>query len=297
MIRSPLMTVMVDAVMKAAKGLRRDFGEVENLQVSRKGPGDFVSAADHKAEKVIRESLEKARPDYGFVMEESGIVEGKDAEPPLAHRSARRHDELPARHPALRAFRSGSSARASSSRASIYDPGQGRAVHRRARQGRLPQQPPHARLRAHRRGRRACSAPASPASASGDHPGFLKQLALVMMQTSPACAASAPRRSTSPMSRAGPLDAYWEHGLNSWDVAAGALMVREAGGFVSDAFGKDEVLAADTIVSGNEAMHQALAQARCKEATGRRLSGASACRFQRFAANSCGALISRRPAA
>ncbi len=79
MIRSPLMTIMVDAVMKAAKGLRRDFGEVENLQVSRKGPGDFVSAADHKAEQVIRELLLKSRPDFGFVMEESGIVVGKDA--------------------------------------------------------------------------------------------------------------------------------------------------------------------------------------------------------------------------
>ena len=49
MIRSPLMTVMTDAVMKASRSLKRDFGEVENLQVSRKGPGDFVSAADKKA--------------------------------------------------------------------------------------------------------------------------------------------------------------------------------------------------------------------------------------------------------
>jgi len=68
MIRSPLMTVMVDAVMKASKSLRRDFGELENLQVSRKGPGDFVSLADHRAENILREVLEKARPDYGFVM-------------------------------------------------------------------------------------------------------------------------------------------------------------------------------------------------------------------------------------
>ena len=78
MIRSPLMTVMVDAVLKAAKGLRRDFGEIENLQVSRKGPGDFVSIADHKSEKILHEALLKARPDFGFVMEESGIIEGKD---------------------------------------------------------------------------------------------------------------------------------------------------------------------------------------------------------------------------
>src|ERR671920_1015529 len=78
MIRSPLMTVMTDAVMKASKSLRRDFGEVENLQVSRKGPGDFVSAADRKAEGILRDALQKARPDYGLVMEESGIVEGTD---------------------------------------------------------------------------------------------------------------------------------------------------------------------------------------------------------------------------
>ena len=78
MIRSPLMTVMTDAVMKASRSLKRDFGEVENLQVSRKGPGDFVSAADRKAEKILREALEKARPGYGFVMEEGGIVEGTD---------------------------------------------------------------------------------------------------------------------------------------------------------------------------------------------------------------------------
>src|SRR5215204_2064687 len=78
MIRSPLMTVMTDAVMKAARSLKRDFGEVENLQVSRKGPGDFVSAADHKAEKIIRDALQKARPDYGLIMEEAGVVEGPD---------------------------------------------------------------------------------------------------------------------------------------------------------------------------------------------------------------------------
>ena len=78
MIRSPLMTVMTDAVMKAARSLKRDYGEVENLQVSRKGPGDFVTAADRKAESVLREALEKARPNYGFVMEEGGVIQGSD---------------------------------------------------------------------------------------------------------------------------------------------------------------------------------------------------------------------------
>ena len=93
MIRSPLMTVMTDAVMKAARALKRDFGEVENLQVSRKGPGDFVSAADRRAEQILRDALQKARPGYGLVMEEEGVIEGSDK----THRPARRHDQLPAR--------------------------------------------------------------------------------------------------------------------------------------------------------------------------------------------------------
>lgn len=68
MIRSALMNVMTAAVVKAGRGLKRDFGEVENLQVSVKGPGDFVSAADKRAEKVLFEELSKARPGYGFLM-------------------------------------------------------------------------------------------------------------------------------------------------------------------------------------------------------------------------------------
>ena len=115
MIRSPLMTVMTDAVMKAARSLKRDFGEVENLQVSRKGPGDFVSAADRKAEKILRDALQKARPGYGLVMEESGRRRGHRQEPPLAHRPARRHHQLPARPAAVLRSRSASSATGRSS--------------------------------------------------------------------------------------------------------------------------------------------------------------------------------------
>src|SRR6478609_9415743 len=75
---SGLITVMTRAARKAAPRLRRDFGEVEQLQVSRKGPSDFVSAADVKAERVIRAELEKARPKFGFLLEEAGEVKGED---------------------------------------------------------------------------------------------------------------------------------------------------------------------------------------------------------------------------
>src|ERR1700739_4839143 len=78
MIRSALMTVMTNAAIKAGRGLKRGLGEIEQLQVSMKGPGDFVSLADKRAEKVLFDELSKARPGYGFVMEESGRVEGAD---------------------------------------------------------------------------------------------------------------------------------------------------------------------------------------------------------------------------
>ena len=77
--RSADINVMVRAAEKAGRALVRDFGEVEQLQVSRKGPADFVSTADIKAERIVRRELEKVRPDYGFLMEESGEIKGADA--------------------------------------------------------------------------------------------------------------------------------------------------------------------------------------------------------------------------
>src|SRR5690349_7303153 len=78
MARTALMNIMVQAVLKAGRGLARDFGEVENLQVSLKGPGDFVSAADHRADEVLIGELKKAQPGFGFLTEESGTIEGTD---------------------------------------------------------------------------------------------------------------------------------------------------------------------------------------------------------------------------
>ena len=78
--RSTLINVMSRAADKAARGLKRDFGEVEQLQVSVKGPGDFVSTADTKADRVLRQELGRARPDYGFLTEESGESAGSDHE-------------------------------------------------------------------------------------------------------------------------------------------------------------------------------------------------------------------------
>src|ERR1700712_5272678 len=79
--QSGLITVMQKAARKAAPKLRRDFNEVDALQVSRKGPADFVSAADKTAERTIYDELKHARPDWGFLMEEAGVVEGDPTKP------------------------------------------------------------------------------------------------------------------------------------------------------------------------------------------------------------------------
>src|SRR6188472_3609153 len=78
MQHSALINVMIAAARKASRALKRDFGEVENLQVSLKGPGNFVTAADRKAEETLKAELAKARPGYGFLGEEGGHHAGTD---------------------------------------------------------------------------------------------------------------------------------------------------------------------------------------------------------------------------
>jgi len=255
MIRSPLMTVMVDAVMKAAKGLRRDFGEVENLQVSRKGPGDFVSAADHKAEAVIREALLKARPDYGFVMEESGIVEGRDKQhrwhiDPLDGTANFLHG-IPHFAISLGLEREGGLVAGV-----VYDPikdelfiaekGKGAFLNNR-------------RLRVSAR-----TAFDDCLVATGMAPHLRKSRDLQLRKMERVIAKSAGVRWTGSAAldlsylAAGRFDAYWTEGLKSWDMAAGLVILKEAGGFYSDLAGKELDMDQGAVAAGNSAAHQAL---------------------------------------
>ena len=150
MARSALLNVMVAAAMKAGRTLARDFGEVENLQVSMKGPGDFVSAADKKAEQTLVEELSRARPGYGFLAEESGELEGTDR----AHRWI--IDPLDGTTNFLHgipifAISIGAGARGPDRRRRHLQSGDGRALCRRARRRRLRERSPHARRAAHAR--------------------------------------------------------------------------------------------------------------------------------------------------
>jgi myo-inositol-1(or 4)-monophosphatase len=255
MIRSPLVTVMTDAAMKAAKGLRRDLGEVENLQVSMKGPGDFVSAADKRAENVIREVLTKARPTYGLVMEESGVVEGTDG----AHRW--HIDPLDGTKNFLHGFphfavsigleRDGQFVAGvvydvAKDEMFVAEKGKGAFVNNRRMRVAGRREFSHALI--------GCGIP---------HPGrpggaqFIKELGVVMTR-----AAGLRRTGSAALDMAwvaaGRMDAYWERHLSSWDIAAGLVLMREAGGTVSDIDGREIGESFEYVVCGNEHMHREL---------------------------------------
>ena len=258
MIRSPLMTVMTDAVMKASRSLKRDFGEVENLQVSRKGPGDFVTAADRKAEKILREALEKARPGYGFILEESGVIEGTDTShrwhvDPLDGTTNFLHG-LPQFAISVGLERDGQVVAGV-----IYDPAKDELFIAEKGKGAYPN---NRRIRVAARNELADAVVACglPHIGRGDHGLFLREMAAVMGHVG-----GLRRWGAAALDMAyvacGRFDGYWERGVNSWDIAAGILMIREAGGYVSDADGGPNPLATGSIACGNEIVHRDLVKA------------------------------------
>ena len=255
MISSPLMTVMVDAVRKAARGLKRDFGEIENLQVSRKGPGNFVSAADRKAEETLRDALMKARPGYGLVLEEEGKVEGQDKShtwhvDPLDGTTNFLHG-IPHFAISVGLEREGQIVAGV-----IYDPVKDELfVAERGKGAYLNNR----RLRVSGRQDMADALVGygTPYLGRGSHPRLLRELGAVM-----AVAGGTRRMGSAALDMAyvacGRLDAYWERDLQTYDFAAGVILVREAGGFVSSADGAAEPLAPRSVAAGNEGLHREL---------------------------------------
>ncbi|HMO30580.1 inositol monophosphatase family protein [Enterovirga sp.] len=255
MIRSPLISVMTDAVAKAARSLRRDFGEVENLQVSRKGPANFVSAADTRAEEILRGALEKARPGYGFVMEEGGIVEGTD-------KSHRWHiDPLDGTTNFLHGIPHfcisvGLEREGVPVAGVIYDPikdemfvaerGKGAFLNNR-----------RIRVAARREMADAVVYCGLPHLGRPAHRTFIAELAAVMTVSAGLRRFGAAALDLAYVA-AGRADGFWERHLQSWDVAAGIVIVREAGGFVSDCEGGTSPLETGSVCAGNEAIQAAL---------------------------------------
>lgn len=255
MAYSALMRVMVDAARKAGRSLARDFGEVQNLQVSLKGPGDYVSQADRKAEEIVFAELSKARPGYAFLMEERGEVDGDDAQhrwlvDPLDGTTNFLHG-IPVFSVSIALERQGQIVAGV-----IYNPAMDELYTAERGGGAFMND---RRLRVAARGKLADAVIGTgvPHLGRGHHGNYLIELRHVMGEV-----AGIRRFGSAALDlayvAAGRLDGFWEHALSPWDMAAGLLMVREAGGFVSDFAGGQKMFEDGSIVAGNEAIHAAL---------------------------------------
>ena len=254
--RSALITVMARAADKAARRLRRDFGEVENLQVSKKGPADFVSAADLRAEKILREELSRARPDYGFLMEESGATAASDGcerrwiVDPLDGTSNFLHG-LP--HFCISI---GLEDKGELVAGVIYDPLKDETF---AAEKGLGAYLNDRRIRVSSRSRlnEALIGTGTPFKGHGDTATFLAEANAIMGATAGIRRWGAAALDLAYVA-AGRLDGYWERDLSPWDTAAGIVIVREAGGFVTQIDGRQIRGHSPDILAANGALHEDL---------------------------------------
>ena len=258
-MRSALLNIMVQAATKAGRSLSKDFGEVENLQVSIKGPADFVSNADRRAEQIVFEELQKARPTYSFLGEEGTEVKGSDGQhrwivDPLDGTTNFLHG-IPMFACAI-ALERGQEIVASV----IYNPAMDELY--TAEKGGGAWLNDRRRLRVAGRRHLADAVVATGINSRG-RPEDMQQL----RQIAHVVPALAGLRRTGSASTdlawvaSGRLDAYWEMGLAPWDVAPGLLLVKEAGGTVTDLAGGPGAIFSGNVLAGNETIHRQLQQA------------------------------------
>ncbi len=255
MLHSALINVMVKAARRAGRSLKRDLGEVENLQVSLKGPANFVTMADRRAEEMLLSDLTKARPGYGFIGEESGRHVGEDKThtwivDPLDGTTNFLHG-IPQFAISIGLQREGTVIAGV-----IYNPANDELyIAERGKGAFLNDQ----RLRvAGRRNLGDCViACGLPHMGRGD-----LELSRAEMSEIQARVAGLRRFGAASLDMAfvaaGRLDGYWERNLQPWDMAAGQIMVREAGGTVSGIAGDDDPLKTGNLICGNEFVHGAL---------------------------------------
>ncbi len=255
MLQSALMNVMIKAARRAGRSLKRDLGEIENLQVSLKGPANFVSLADKRAEEMLLTDLLKARPGYGFIGEEGGTRIGDDKThtwivDPLDGTTNFLHG-IPQFAISIGLQREGVIIAGV-----IYNPANDELYTAERGKGAFLNDQ---RLRV--AGRRqlgdcvvACGLPHI---GRGDH--NLSRLEMTEIQNK---VAGLRRFGAASLDMAfvaaGRLDGYWERNLQPWDMAAGQILIREAGGTVSGIEGDDDPLKTGNLICGNEFIHAEL---------------------------------------
>ena len=255
MSRSAIITVIERACRKVAPKLRRDFGEVAQLQVSRKGPSDFVSNADRAAEETLVEELSRARPGWGFMLEEGEDIGGSEGAPrfiidPLDGTSNFLHGvphfaiSVAVEHEGV--VQAGLVYQPLSDESFWAERGRGAWLNNQ-------------RLRVSGRTNLgdALVATGIPYRGHGDRARFEAILSAIMPEVAGIRRFGAASLDLAWVA-AGRFDGFWEEGLAPWDVAAGILLVREAGGFVTDFQGGDRMVERREIVAGNGALHSRL---------------------------------------
>ena len=257
---SGLITVMQRAVRKAAPRLRRDFGEVEQLQVSRKGPADFVSMADKRAEATLVEELRNARPDWGMLLEEGGEIAGNPDKPrwivdPLDGTTNFLHG-IPHFSISIAVEEKKAGGGTEITQGLVYQPLTDDSYWAEKGRGAWLQD---ARLRASaRRDLSECLVGTGiPHCGRGDAERWSKIYAAVGPQVSGVRRFGSAALDLAWVA-AGRMDGFWEDDLDVWDTAAGVLLVKEAGGFVSDYRGGDQMFKRGEYVAGSGAIHSKL---------------------------------------
>ena len=264
-VKSALINVMEKAARKATPGLLHDFGEVEQLQVSTKGPADFVTTADLKAEEVLIDELGRARPDFGFLVEERGEIPGADPThrwlvDPLDGTTNFLHG-IP--HFCISIALERIEVRAGKTKREVtaglvFDPlrnelfwgekGVGAFVNDR-----------RLRVSGRRKLAEAVIATGIPVQNRTPHDVFLRQLGAVM-----AVASGVLRQGAAALDMAyvaaGRYDGFWEMGLKAWDIGAGILLVREAGGYVTEIEGGNGMLDSGSVLAASDLLHPEIAK-------------------------------------
>lgn len=253
--RSPLLNVMVNAVIKAGRNLIHDFGEVQHLQVSMKGPGDFVSAADRRTEQILKQELHKARPNYGFLCEESGEAIGENKEvrwiiDPLDGTTNFLHG-IPHFAISVALEKEGFLIAGI-----VYDPvkdelfwaEKGRGAYLNDR-----------RLRVSSRKKLEVSLLGTgiPFATHGNSSLFAKQVEHIAPKVAGIRRMGAASLDLAYVA-AGRFEAFWEADLKPWDIAAGMLMVLEAGGSISQCDGSPYKIGDSSLLASNTTLHKEL---------------------------------------
>jgi myo-inositol-1(or 4)-monophosphatase len=258
MLRSALLNAMIRATHKASRGLQRDFGEVEHLQVSLKGPGDFVTAADQRAEETLREELAHARPGYGFVGEEGGAREGSDKThrwivDPLDGTLNFLHG-IPHFAISIALEREGTIVAGL-----VYNPANNELFTAERGKGAFLNDQ-RLRVAGRKRLSDAVVACALPHPSNGNVELTRRENLAVQDKVAGLRSFGAAALDLAWVA-AGRIDGYWERNLSPWDVAAGVALVREAGGYATDLAGGEAPFVTGSIVAGNEAIHRDLMRA------------------------------------